>query len=67
MTCTYMKLHVPVQKGKDEAYTYRKVHVADFLNIFINRRGGVDVERSPRVREIGVRSPVATDLSRKNR
>ena len=26
---------------------------------------GVEVERSPRMREIGVRSPVATDLSRK--
>ena len=33
----------------------------------LNRRGGVEVERSPRMREIGVRSPVATDLSRKNR
>ena len=26
-----------------------------------NRRNGVEVERSPRMREIGVRSPVATD------
>ena len=33
----------------------------------IDRRGGVEVERSPRVRKIGVRLPVATDLSRKNR
>ena len=31
------------------------------------RRGRIDVERSPRMREIGVRSPVALDLSRKNR
>ena len=31
------------------------------------RRGGVKVYRSPRMREIGVRSPVATDLSCKNR
>ena len=31
------------------------------------RRGGVEVECPPRMREIGVRSPVATDLSRKNR
>ena len=30
-------------------------------------RGGVKVERLPRMREIGLRSPVATDLSRKNR
>ena len=30
-----------------------------------NRRGGVEVELSPRVREIVVRSPVATDLSHK--
>ena len=29
------------------------------------RRGGVEVERLPHMREIGVRSPVATDLSRK--
>ena len=32
----------------------------------LNRRGGVEIERSSRMREIGVRSPVATDLSRKN-
>ena len=32
-----------------------------------DRRGGVEVERSPRMREIGVRSPVGTDLSRLNR
>ena len=31
------------------------------------RRGGVGIERSSRMREIGVRSPVATDLSRNNR
>ena len=31
-----------------------------------DRRGGVEVERSPRMREIGLRPPVATDLSRKN-
>ena len=37
-----------------------------FSNLF-SRRGGVEVERSPRMREIGVRSPVATDMSRKNR
>ena len=29
--------------------------------------GGEQEERSPRCREIGVQSPVATDLSRKNR
>ena len=29
--------------------------------------GGLEVEHSPRMREIGVRSPVATGLSRKNR
>ena len=34
--------------------------------IFRDRRGGVEIERSPRVREIGVRSLVATDPSRKN-
>ena len=34
---------------------------------FENRRGGVEVQRSPRMREIGVRSLVATDLSRKSR
>ena len=32
-----------------------------------DRRGGVEVERWPRMREIRVRSPVATDLSRTNR
>ena len=32
-----------------------------------NRRDGVVVERTLRVREIGVRSPVATDTSRKHR
>ena len=31
------------------------------------RRGAVEVERLPRVREIEIRSPVATDLYRKNR
>ena len=34
---------------------------------FKDRRDGVEEERSPRVLEIGIRSPVATDLSRKNR
>ena len=38
-----------------------------FSRCCLDRRGGVEVERSPRVREIGVRSPVATDLNRKNR
>lgn len=28
----------------------------------LNRRGGVVVERSPRMRDIGVRSPVETNL-----
>ena len=37
------------------------------LTYTIDRRGGVEVERSPRMREIGVPVPVATDLSRKNR
>ena len=32
-----------------------------------HRHGGVEVVRSPRMRESCVRSPVATDLSRKNR
>ena len=32
-----------------------------------DHRGGLEVERSPRMREIGVRSPVGTDLSRLNR
>ena len=36
-------------------------------SIISYRRGDVEVERSPRMREIGVRSAVATDLSRKNR
>ena len=30
-------------------------------------RGGVEVEHSPRMPEIGVGSPVSTDISRKNR
>ena len=38
-----------------------------YIYLFLNRRGGVELERSPRVREIGVRSPIATDPSRKNR
>ena len=37
----------------------------DRLTLRYNRRGGIDVECSPLVRDIGVRSPVATDLSRK--
>ena len=37
------------------------------FHVDINRRGSVEVESSPRMREIGVRFPVATDLSRKNR
>ena len=32
----------------------------------LNRRGGLVVERSPRMREIGVRKPVGTNLSRQN-
>ena len=32
-----------------------------------DRRGGVEVDGWPRMLEIGVRSPVGTDLSRKNR
>ena len=32
-----------------------------------HRHGGVEVVRSPIMREIGVRSPVATGLCRKNR
>ena len=45
--------------------------VVKFTMLFMSsyrtdRRGGVEVERSPRVRKIGVRSQVATDLSRKN-
>ena len=37
------------------------------LQNHVDRRGGEEVERSPGMREIGFRSPVATDLSRKNR
>ena len=32
------------------------------LKLCCNRRGGVEVERSPRIREIRVQSPVATDV-----
>ena len=32
-----------------------------------DHRGGVEVKRSPRMREIGVRFQVATDLIRKKR
>ena len=35
--------------------------------LYGNRHGGVVVGRSPRMREIGGRSPVPTDLSPKNR
>ena len=38
-----------------------------YLHHGFDRRSGVEVERLPRIREIGVRSPVATDLRRKNR
>ena len=44
-----------------------KTILSRFHNLISPRRGGVEVERSPRIREIGVRSPVATELSRKNR
>ena len=37
------------------------------ITFVTDRRGGVEVERSPHMREIGVRSPVATDLSRNER
>ena len=40
------------------------------LNVFlrhVKHLGGVEVERSPSMWENGVRSPVATDFSRKNR
>ena len=37
------------------------------FHLTIERRCGVEVERSPRMREIEVRSPVATDLNCKNR
>lgn len=45
--------------------------VVEFTTLFMSsyrtdRRGGVEVERSTRVRKIGVRSKLATDLSRKN-
>ena len=46
----------------------KKSHWIESGKIFtvINRRGGVEVERSPRMLDIGVRLPFATDLSRKN-
>ena len=53
-----MRQHI-VDKTYTLYHAYRRQ-----ISQFINRRGGVEVERSPRVREIGVRSPVATDLSR---
>ena len=34
-------------------------------SVALYRRGGVEVGRLPRVREIEIRSPVATDLYRK--
>ena len=34
---------------------------------YCDRSGGVEVERSPIMREIGVRSPVATDPKPENR
>ena len=37
------------------------------VSIVHDRRGGVEVDRWPRMLEIGVRSPVGTDLSGKNR
>ena len=37
---------------------------SDKQSTVLNRRVGVKVERSPCMRKIGVRSPVATDLSR---
>ena len=42
---------------------------SNFKNILpaCDRRGGEEVERSPCMREIRVRSSVATDVSRKNR
>ena len=44
--------------------------VLHFKNIDMkkwHRRVGVEVERSPRMREIGVRSSVATDQGRTNK
>ena len=55
-------------------FTMTVIYVANIKqhrnNAFFNfcyRRDDVEVERSTCVLEIGVRSPVATDLSRKNR
>ena len=52
-------------------YIFKIVHlnftVTTKIYIFTTRRGNVEVEHSPLMREIGVRYPVATDLSRKHR
>ena len=41
----------------------RSLNISRMVNVAY-RRGGIEVERSSGMREIGVRSPVATDLSR---
>ena len=43
------------------------LQVVYFHSENLKRRGDIEVERLPRMWEIKVRSPVATDLSRKNR
>ena len=46
-----------------QLYSLAKRHEPSFEQRSITL---TEVERSPRMREIGIRSPVATDLSRKN-
>ena len=61
---------IPVRCQMDHIAHLVKVMIIQASLLFktgLNRRGGIEVERSPRMRDIGVRSPVATDLSRKNR
>ena len=40
------------------------VFVFKLVSCVQNGRRGAEVEHSPRMREIGIRSPVATDLNR---
>ena len=57
-----LKFHEYIFNTKPSGKCFNYIRIA----FTTDRRGGVEIERSPRVREIRVRSPVATDLSRKN-
>ena len=60
-------IDISVQSCQEQSTIPQSVQYIRRDQVRGERRGGVEVERSPLMREIGVRFPVATDPSRKNR